>query len=44
MATQHNVEAPIHELMLIAGERIDGPIRIEVRNPARPDELVGTHS
>src|SRR5215470_11042128 len=42
MATQHNVEAPIHEPMLIAGERIDGPIRIEVRNPARPDELVGT--
>src|SRR5262249_57401032 len=42
MATKQNVEAPIHEPMLIAGKRIDGPIRIEVRNPARPDELVGT--
>jgi acyl-CoA reductase-like NAD-dependent aldehyde dehydrogenase len=42
MATQHNVEAPIHEPMLIAGKRVDGHVRIEVRNPARPDELVGT--
>ena len=28
--------------MLIAGQRVDGPARIEVRNPARPDDLVGT--
>jgi acyl-CoA reductase-like NAD-dependent aldehyde dehydrogenase len=42
MATRHNVEAPIHEPMLIAGKRVDGPVRIEVRNPARPDDLVGT--
>jgi acyl-CoA reductase-like NAD-dependent aldehyde dehydrogenase len=42
MATRQNVEAPIHEPMLIAGKRVDGPIRIEVRNPARPDDLVGT--
>ena len=38
----HNVEAPIHEHMLIAGQRVDGPARMEVRNPARPDDLVGT--
>jgi acyl-CoA reductase-like NAD-dependent aldehyde dehydrogenase len=37
-----NTQAPIHEPMLIAGKRVDGPARIEVRNPARPDELVGT--
>lgn len=42
MATRQNVEAPIHEPMLIAGKRVDGPVRIEVRNPARPDDLVGT--
>src|SRR5580704_2310489 len=42
MASQQNVEAPIHEYMLIAGQRVDGPARIEVRNPARPDDLVGT--
>src|SRR5882762_3984307 len=42
MSTKQNVEAPIHEPMLIAGKRVDGPVRIEVRNPARPDELVGT--
>jgi acyl-CoA reductase-like NAD-dependent aldehyde dehydrogenase len=42
MATRQNVEAPIHEPMLIAGRRVDGPVRIEVRNPARPDDLVGT--
>jgi alpha-ketoglutaric semialdehyde dehydrogenase len=42
MATRQNVEAPIHEPMLIAGRRVDGPLRIEVRNPARPDDLVGT--
>jgi acyl-CoA reductase-like NAD-dependent aldehyde dehydrogenase len=42
MSVQRNTEAPIHEPMLIAGKRVDGPARIEVRNPARPDELVGT--
>jgi len=42
MSVQRNTEAPIHEPMLIAGKRVDSPARIEVRNPARPDELVGT--
>lgn len=42
MQTQCNTEAPITEYQLIGGERIDSPERIEVRNPARPDELVGT--
>src|SRR5215467_2100987 len=42
MSSQSNVEAPIHECMLIGGKYVDGPFRIEVRNPARPDELVGT--
>jgi acyl-CoA reductase-like NAD-dependent aldehyde dehydrogenase len=42
MASQQNVQAPIAEYMLIGGRQVDGPHRIEVRNPARPDELVGT--
>jgi len=42
MPTPHNTEPLITEYMLIAGQRVDGPNRIEVRNPARPDELVGT--
>jgi len=42
MSIPRNVEAPIHEPMLIAGQRVDGPVRIEVHNPARPDDLVGT--
>src|SRR3954471_17071761 len=42
MAKQSNTEAPVHEDMLIGGKQVDGPVRIEVRNPARPDELVGT--
>ena len=42
MSSPRNVEAPIHEPMLIAGKRVDGLERIDVRNPARPDELVGT--
>src|SRR6516165_4748327 len=42
MSNPRNVEAPIHEPMLIAGQRVDGLHRIDVRNPARPDELVGT--
>jgi len=37
-----NVPAPVHARMLIGGEWIDRADRIEVRNPARPDELVGT--
>lgn len=40
--TQHNAEAPIAEYMLIDGKRVDGPRRLAVRNPARPDDLVGT--
>ena len=40
--SSRNVEVPIHELMLIGGQKVDGPVRIEVRNPARPDDLVGT--
>jgi acyl-CoA reductase-like NAD-dependent aldehyde dehydrogenase len=39
---QSNTETPITEYMLIDGEQLDGASRIEVRNPARPDELVGT--
>lgn len=35
-------QAPITESMLIAGKNIAGLDRIEVRNPARPEELVGT--
>ena len=42
MAKQPNTEAPITEYLLIDGKPVDGPNRIEVRNPARPDELVGT--
>lgn len=33
---------PIHARMLIGGEWTSGSQRIEVFNPARPDELVGT--
>ncbi|MGE0628012.1 MAG: aldehyde dehydrogenase family protein [Hyphomicrobiaceae bacterium] len=42
MANQRNTEEPITAYMLINGKQVDGPARIEVRNPARPDELVGT--
>src|SRR5262245_22652944 len=42
MPIKPNVEAPITEYMLIGGERVDGSVRIDVRNPARPDDLVGT--
>jgi acyl-CoA reductase-like NAD-dependent aldehyde dehydrogenase len=42
MLNQPNTEPPIHETMLIAGERVDATGRIEVRNPARPGDLVGT--
>ncbi len=34
--------APVHAHLLIGGERCDGPARVDVRNPAHPDELVGT--
>jgi delta 1-pyrroline-5-carboxylate dehydrogenase len=37
-----NAEAPITECMLIDGKPVDGVDRIEVRNPAGPEELVGT--
>lgn len=33
---------PIEANMLIGGEKVGGRQRIEVRNPARPDEVVGT--
>ncbi len=42
MPMQHNIEDPVTEYLFIAGEAIEGRARIEVRNPARPDELVGT--
>jgi len=35
-------EQPIHAKMLIAGKWEEGRDRIEVRNPANPDEVVGT--
>jgi acyl-CoA reductase-like NAD-dependent aldehyde dehydrogenase len=42
MQRQRNSETPIDESMLIGGKRIDDVNRIEIRNPARPDDLVGT--
>ena len=42
MSDQRNVAAPVHGRMLIGGEWIDRADRIEVKNPARPDEIVGT--
>jgi acyl-CoA reductase-like NAD-dependent aldehyde dehydrogenase len=35
-------EPPVNARMLIAGTWEDGPDRIDVRNPANPDEVVGT--
>jgi delta 1-pyrroline-5-carboxylate dehydrogenase len=35
-------ELPTHVKMLIAGEWMSGQQVIEVRNPANPDEIVGT--
>ena len=35
-------ERPIHVKMLIAGQQVSGHDQIEVRNPADPDEIVGT--
>jgi acyl-CoA reductase-like NAD-dependent aldehyde dehydrogenase len=34
--------APVRARNLIGGEWADGPARVDVRNPARPDEVVGT--
>jgi acyl-CoA reductase-like NAD-dependent aldehyde dehydrogenase len=42
MQRQRNSETPIDESMLIGGKRIDDVNRIEIRNPARPDDLVGS--
>lgn len=42
MQSQSNAEAHIVEYLIINGENVDGAERIEVRNPARPDEVVGT--
>ena len=33
---------PVEAAMLINGERIETPTRIEVMNPARPEERVGS--
>jgi acyl-CoA reductase-like NAD-dependent aldehyde dehydrogenase len=41
-ASLRNEIAPIHARMLIGGEWVDGGARMDVRNPARPSELVGT--
>ena len=38
----NNERTPVHARMLIGGEWISSAQRIEVFNPARPDELVGT--
>src|SRR5262245_6342781 len=35
-------DQPVHVKMLIGGEWTDGPEIFEVRNPANPDEVVGT--
>ncbi len=37
-----NEIAPVHGRMLIDGAWVEGSARLEVRNPARPEELVGT--
>jgi acyl-CoA reductase-like NAD-dependent aldehyde dehydrogenase len=42
MQTLRNTEPPIQESMLIGGRAVDTPRKLEVRNPARPDDLVGT--
>jgi acyl-CoA reductase-like NAD-dependent aldehyde dehydrogenase len=36
------LEKPVHVKMLIGGKWTDGPDVVEVRNPAHPDEVVGT--
>ncbi|MDH7794222.1 MULTISPECIES: aldehyde dehydrogenase family protein [unclassified Beijerinckia] len=42
MHSQSNTQAHIVEYLSINGRNVDGSDRIEVRNPARPDEVVGT--
>lgn len=42
MLHQMNSEACVDETMFIDGERVEGSARLEVRNPARPGDLVGT--
>jgi acyl-CoA reductase-like NAD-dependent aldehyde dehydrogenase len=42
MQTLRNSEAPIEKGMLIGGKHIDSADKIEILNPARPDDLVGT--
>ena len=42
MSETIQVDRPVHAGMLINGEWTSHNDRIEVRNPARPDEIVGT--
>src|ERR1700733_8601181 len=42
MQIARNSETPIEEGMLIGGKRVNGAYKIEIFNPARPDDLVGT--
>jgi delta 1-pyrroline-5-carboxylate dehydrogenase len=37
-----NTQTPIHARLLINGEWVEGAERMDVRNPAHPDELVGS--
>ena len=37
-----NTQTPVHARLLINGEWVDGAERLEVRNPAHPEETVGT--
>ena len=42
VARTDNVPPPVHARMLIDGAWTGDGVRVEVRNPARPDEIVGT--
>jgi acyl-CoA reductase-like NAD-dependent aldehyde dehydrogenase len=43
MANTKSASVPVYEAdMLIGGEKVSGNQRIEVRNPAHPDEVIGT--
>lgn len=42
LTAERETATPVHAAMLIGGERVAGGARLEVRNPARPSELVGT--
>ena len=44
MSNARNVEAPIHEPMLIAGKRVDGPMRIEDQIRPAPTTWSGRSS